>query len=46
MASIRNIVVATDFSKASVAAVERAAQLAVTHGARLCLLHAFDEKAQ
>ena len=46
MASIRNIVVATDFSKASVSAVERAAQLAVMHGARLCLLHAFDEKAR
>jgi nucleotide-binding universal stress UspA family protein len=44
--SIRQIVVATDFSKASVAAVERAAQLAVIHGARLCLLHAFDEKAR
>jgi nucleotide-binding universal stress UspA family protein len=44
--SIRQIVVATDFSKASVAAVERAAQLAVMHGAGLCLLHAFDEKAR
>jgi len=46
MASIRNIVVATDFSKASVAAVERAAQLAVMHGTALCLLHAFDEGAR
>jgi len=46
VASIRNIVVATDFSDASVAALARAAQLAVLHGARLCLLHAFDEKAR
>jgi len=46
MASIRNIVVATDFSNASVAAVERAVQLAVMHGAALCLLHAFDEGAR
>lgn len=42
----RHIVVATDFSKTSVAAVERAAQLAVAHGAGLCLLHAFDEGAR
>ena len=42
----RHIVVATDFSKTSIAAVERAAQLAVMHGAALCLLHAFDEDAR
>lgn len=42
----RYIVVATDFSKTSVAAVERAAQLAVAHGAPLCLLHAFEEDAR
>ena len=46
MASISHIVVATDFSKASVAAVERAGQLAVIHGAALCLLHALDEGAR
>lgn len=46
MAFLRNIVVATDFSEASVAAVERAVQLAVMHGAALCLLHAFDEDAR
>ena len=42
----RHIVVATDFSATSVAAVERAAQLALMHGAALCLLHAFDEDAR
>lgn len=42
----RHIVVATDFSKTSVAAVERAAQLAVMHGAALCLLHASDKNAR
>jgi nucleotide-binding universal stress UspA family protein len=44
MASIRTVVVATDFSRTSVAAVERGAHLAVQLGARLCLLHALDEK--
>ncbi len=43
MAAISHIVVATDFSKASAAAVERGAQLAAMHGAALCLLHASDE---
>jgi nucleotide-binding universal stress UspA family protein len=43
MASIRTVVVATDFSGTSVAAVERGAQLAVQLGAGLCLLHALDE---
>ena len=42
----RHIVVATDFSKTSAAAVERAAQLAVQHGAALCLLHACDDDAR
>ena len=45
MASIRTVVVATDFSRTSVAAVERGALLAVQLGARLCLLHALDEAA-
>jgi nucleotide-binding universal stress UspA family protein len=45
MASIRTVVVATDFSRTSVAAVERGAHLAVQLGARLCLLHALDEAA-
>ena len=42
MGSIRTVVVATDFSRTSVAAVERGAQLAVQLGAQLCLLHALD----
>lgn len=42
MTTIRSIVAATDFSPASDAAVRRAAQLAVTQGVPLCLLHAFD----
>ena len=42
MTTLRSIVAATDFSPASDAAVHRAAQLAVTHGVSLCLLHAFD----
>jgi len=46
MAIIRNIVVATDFSEVSDAAVGRAVQLAVVHGAALCLLHAFDDTAR
>jgi nucleotide-binding universal stress UspA family protein len=46
MASIRTVVVATDFSRTSVAAVERGAHLAVQLGARLCLLHALDEAAR
>lgn len=45
MASIRTVVVATDFSRTSVAAVERGALLAVQLGAPLCLLHALDEAA-
>jgi hypothetical protein len=35
--------VATDFFEASDAAVERAVQLAVMHGAVLCLLHAAEQ---
>jgi len=42
MKAIRSVVAATDFSPASDAAVRRAVQLAATHGATLCLLHAFD----
>lgn len=42
MTTIGSIVVATDFSPASDAAVRRAWQLAVTHSASLCVLHAFD----
>ena len=42
MSTIHNIVVATDFSPGSDAAVERALLLAGTHGAALRLLHAFD----
>lgn len=42
---IRTIVAATDFSPGAVAAVERAVQLAQTHGAALHLLHAFDVDA-
>ena len=42
MSNIRSIVVATDFSAGSRAAVERAVHLAQIHGASLRLLHAFD----
>ncbi|WP_198674941.1 universal stress protein [Rhodoferax ferrireducens] len=42
MTIIHSIAVATDFSPGSNAAVERAVQLAVAHGASLRLLHAFD----
>jgi len=42
MSDIRNIVVATDFSPGADAALEKAVQLAVLHGASLRLLHAFD----
>ncbi len=42
MTTIRSVVAATDFSPASDAAVRRASHLAATHGAALCLLHAFD----
>ena len=42
MTMIHHVVAATDFSPASDAAVRRAAQLAATHGAALCLLHAFE----
>ena len=45
MTSIRSIVVATDFSPGSKAALERAVQLAGAHGATLHLLHAFDVSA-
>jgi len=45
MTTLRSIVAATDFSPASDAAVRRALQLATTHGATLCLLHAFDVSA-
>jgi nucleotide-binding universal stress UspA family protein len=43
MTSIRNVVVATDFSDTSAAAIERGGQLAVQQGASLCLLHAIAE---
>lgn len=42
MSTIRSILVATDFSAGSDAAVQRAVQLAATHRASLCLLHAWD----
>jgi universal stress protein E len=42
MSSLRKITVATDGSPGARAAVERAAQLAVQHGAALCLLQALD----
>lgn len=42
MTTICSIVVGTDFSAGSDAAVERALQLALAHGASLRLLHAFD----
>lgn len=42
MTTLRSIVAATDSSPVSGAAVHRAAQVAVTHGFSLCLLHAFD----
>lgn len=42
MASIRTVVVATDFSRTSAAAIERGAHLAVQQGAPLWLLHALD----
>lgn len=45
MTRIRNIVVATDFSPGSNAAVNRAMLLAQAHGASLRLLHAFDVSA-
>lgn len=45
MTSIRNIVVGLDFSPGSQAALERALELAVAHGAALRLLHAFDVSA-
>jgi nucleotide-binding universal stress UspA family protein len=46
MTTICNVVAATDFSPASDAAVRRASRLAATHGAALCLLHAFDVSAR
>lgn len=45
MKTIHSIAAATDFSPGSNAAVERAVQLAVAHGASLRLLHAFDVSA-
>lgn len=45
MTKIHNIVVATDFSPGSDAAVERALLLAGAHGAAVRLLHAFDVSA-
>lgn len=45
MSSIRSILVATDFSAGSDAAVERAVQLAAAHDATLCVLHGFDASA-
>ncbi len=45
MSTIRHILVATDFSPGSDAAVERAVQLAAAHDATLCVLHAFDASA-
>ncbi|MEO8124005.1 MAG: universal stress protein [Burkholderiales bacterium] len=45
MSTIRSILVATDFSPGSDAAVERAVQLAAAHDATLCVLHAFDAGA-
>ena len=41
MTTIRSLAAATDLSTGSNAAVERAVQLAATHGASLRLLHAF-----
>lgn len=46
MAQAKQILVATDFSPGANSAVGRAAQLAVAHGASLCLLHAFDPKVR
>ncbi|MDP3604200.1 MAG: universal stress protein, partial [Polaromonas sp.] len=45
MTTIRSIVAATDFSPGSVAAVDRAVQIALAHGASLRLLHAFEVSA-
>ena len=45
MTTIHSIAAATDFSPGSNAAVERAVQLALAHGATLRLLHAFDVSA-
>lgn len=45
MQPIRRVLVATDFSAGSDAAVERAARLARAHGACLDLVHAFDAGA-
>ncbi|NDP39705.1 MAG: universal stress protein [Rhodoferax sp.] len=45
MTPIHNIVVATDFSPGAAAAVDRAVQVALTHGAVLRLLHGFDVSA-
>lgn len=45
MKPIRRVLVATDFSVGSDAAVERAVRLARTHGACVDLVHAFDASA-
>ncbi|MDP2451127.1 MAG: universal stress protein [Polaromonas sp.] len=45
MTTIHSIVAATDFSPGSDAAVERAVQIALAHGAPLRLLHAFEVSA-
>ncbi len=45
MTTIRNIVLATDFSPGAQAALDRAVLLAQTHGVLLRLLHAFDVSA-
>jgi nucleotide-binding universal stress UspA family protein len=45
MKPVRRVLVATDFSSGSSAAVARAAHLARLHGARLDLVHAFDAGA-
>jgi nucleotide-binding universal stress UspA family protein len=45
MEALRRVIAATDFSRGSEDAIERAVLLARTHGARLELLHAFDAGA-
>ncbi|MFT3664818.1 universal stress protein [Piscinibacter sp.] len=45
MTPLRTLLAATDFSEASLRAVERAAQLAGQHGAALTLLHTLDALA-
>jgi len=45
MQALRRVIAATDFSRGSENAIERAVLLAKAHGARLELLHAFDAGA-